>query len=182
MRELEDLIKDWRKTMLANPRFRVEAIDELEDHLRENVSQLVRAGAAETEAFERTVKELGGTATIASEFQKLDSGVWLPVRIVAALGILAVLGMVTLLSVNFRAGKLDLLLASHVFLVTLGYTTTFLIGGLGICFVGQRCFADSSPPRSRPLTRVTFILGCFATALTTAGVFLGVVWAKAAWG
>src|SRR5437762_2887206 len=27
---------------------------------------------------------------------------------------------------------------------TLGYTTTFLVGALGICFVGQRCFSDFS--------------------------------------
>src|SRR6266851_3705825 len=42
-------------------------------------------------------------------------------------------------------------------MVTLGYTTTFLVGVLGICFVGQRCFSDFSPMRVRSLTRVTFM-------------------------
>jgi cytochrome c assembly protein len=66
--------------------------------------------------------------------------------------------------------------------VTLGYTTTFLVGALGICFVGQRCFSDFSPSRMHSLTRVTFILGCVAASLTAVGVLLGAIWAKAEWG
>ena len=32
-------------------------------------------------------------------------------------------------------------------MVTLGYTTTFLVGAMGICFVGQHCWSDFSPLR-----------------------------------
>jgi len=67
-------------------------------------------------------------------------------------------------------------------MVTLGYTTTFLVGALGICFVGQRCLSDFAPLRMRSLPRVTFKLGCVAAGLTAAGIILGMVWAKAEWG
>jgi hypothetical protein len=80
------------------------------------------------------------------------------------------------------AGRMNFLLAGHVFAVTLGYGTTFLVGALGICFVAQRCLSDFSPFRMRSLTRVTFLLGCVAAGLTAVGVILGMFWAKAEWG
>ena len=77
---------------------------------------------------------------------------------------------------------MNFLLASHVFLVVLGYTTTFLVGALGVCFVAQRCLSDFSPFRMRSLTRVTFLLGCVAASLTAVGIILGMFWAKTEWG
>src|SRR5947209_3571337 len=40
------------------------------------------------------------------------------------------------------SSRSSLLLAAHIFTITLGYTLTLLIGGLGICFVSQRCLQD----------------------------------------
>ena len=71
MHNLEKSIAQWRKTMMAAPAVSHETLDELENHLRENVEQLVRSGITEREAFLRTVKQLGGAPAIASEFQKL---------------------------------------------------------------------------------------------------------------
>src|SRR6266496_3001960 len=182
MDNLEKLVAEWRKTMMTAPNVGRETLDELENHLRENVGQLVRSGMTEPEAFQRAVRQLGGAGAIALEFQKLDQGTWLPVKLVTGLGVTAALAFAILLIARFDAGRTSFLLASHVFLVTLGYTTTFLIGALGICFVGQRCFSDFSPLRVRSLTRVTFILGCVAAGLTAVGIILGMVWAKAEWG
>jgi len=182
MHNLEQLIAEWRKTMMTAHNIGRETLDELENHLREDVDQLVQSGMAEPEAFQRAVTQLGGARTIASEFQKLDQPTWLPVKVITGIGIMAALGWALLLIARFDNGRLSFLLASHVFMVTLGYTTTFLVGALGICFVGQRCFSDFSPLRMRSLTRVTFVLGSVAAGLTAGGVILGMVWAKTEWG
>jgi hypothetical protein len=179
MRNLEQLIAEWRRTMMAATKVSHATLDELENHLRENVDQLVRSGMAEAEAFQRAITQLGGAPGIAAEFQKLGQCTWLPVKVIIGFGLLATLAMPLLLMARFDAGRLSFLLPSHVTTVTLGYTTTFLVGALGICFVGQRCFSDFSV---HALTRVTFILGCVAAGLTTVGLILGMVWAKAQWG
>jgi hypothetical protein len=182
MHDLEQLIAEWRKAMMAAPKVGYETLDELESHLRENVDQLVRSGMTEVEAFQRAVAQLGRAPTIAAEFQKLEQGTWLPVKLVIGFGVIAALAIAILLIARFGAGRTSLLLAVHVFTVTLGYTTTFLVGALGICFVGQRCVSDLSPLRMRALARVTFALGCVAVVLTAIGVVLAMIWAKAEWG
>ena len=182
MHNLEKSISAWRETMMASRKVSTETVDELETHLREHMEQLARSGMTESDAFERAVSQLGGTSMITSEFQKLDSLTWLPVKVVIGVGVTAALGFAILLIARFDAGRISFLLASHVLMLTLGYTTTFLVGTLGICFVAQRCLSDFSPIRGSSLTRVTFVLGSVAAVLTAAGVILGMVWAKTEWG
>jgi len=184
MHNLEKSIAEWRKTSSTASHVGEEALDELESHLRETVDELVRSGLTEAEAFERAVKQLGGTPAIASEFQKLEQTAWWPVKVVIGLGAAAALtfAILSIVAFIFDTRPSRFLLATHVFTVGLGYTTTFLIGALGICFVGQRCFSDLSPARLRSVTRVTFILGCMAAALTAVGVILAMIWAKTEWG
>ena len=121
MDNLEKLVAEWRKTMMTAPNVGRETLNELENHLRENVGQLVRSGMPEPEAFQRAVTQLGGAGAIAFEFQKLDQGTWLPVKLVTGLGVTAALAFAILLIARFDAGRTSFLLASHVFLVTLGY-------------------------------------------------------------
>jgi hypothetical protein len=182
MHNLEKSIAEWRKTMMAAPAVSHETLDELENHLRENVEQLIRSGMTEPEAFEHAVAQLGGARMIASEFRKLDQSTWLPVKLVIGFGLMLAVAMMIFAIAQLDAGRMNFLLAGHVFAVTLGYGTTFLVGALGICFVAQRCLSDFSPFRMRSLTRVTFLLGCVAAGLTAVGVILGMFWAKAEWG
>src|SRR5439155_103786 len=94
MHNLEQLIAEWRKTMMTAHNIGRETLDELENHLREDVDQLVQSGMAEPEAFQRAVTQLGGARTMASEFQKLDQPTWLPVKVITGIGIMAaVLGV-----------------------------------------------------------------------------------------
>src|SRR5437867_4970422 len=127
MHDVEKLIVEWRKTMITAPNVGPETVDELENHLRENVDQLVRSGMTAPEAFQRAVRQLGSTPALASEFQKLDRSTWLPVQVVTGVGVSAALLLVFLFarSDNLRS---NFLLASHVFMVTLGYMTVFLCG------------------------------------------------------
>ena len=181
MPNLEQLVAEWRKTMLTRHKIHHGALDELENHLRESVEQLLRSGMTELEAFERAVTELGAAPAIASEFQKLQRP-WWPIKLVTGLGIVAAAAFAILSSVTVDSRPTSFLLAVHVFTVGLGYTTTLLVGALGICFVGQRCFSDFSPLRLHSLTRVSFIFGCVAAGLTAVGVILSMIWAKAEWG
>jgi len=177
LKQLEQLLAEWRQTTMAARG--AETLDELESHLREAAEELVHSGLTQPEAFQRALKQLGTGPAIASEFQKLDPPTWWPVKVATVVVIMLALALPILLSARFNANRSGFLLASHVFMVTLGYTTTFLVGMLGICFVGQRCFSDFSPGRVRSITRVTFVLGCVAAILTALAIILGMVWAKA---
>jgi hypothetical protein len=181
MHNLEKQIAEWRKTVMTARSVGDETIDELESHLRENVEQLVRSGMAEPEAFQKAVAQLGGASTIASEFRKLEP-TWLPVKLVIGFGIVLTLAMLVFVIIRFGAGRMNLLLAFHVFLVSLGFSTTFLIGTLGVCFVGQRCFSNHSRLRSHSLSRVTFTLACIGASMTAVGIVLAMIWAKIEWG
>jgi len=180
MRNLESLIAQWRKTMLA--KVGQETLDELESHLRETVDQLVRSGVSEPEAFHSAITQLGGEATIASEFKKVGETTWLPVKLIIGFGVVLALALAIFPLVQLHAGRFNLLLACHVFSVGLGYTSTFLVGALGFCFVGQRCFSDLSPSRMHSLVHLTFKGSCIALSLTVLGVILAMIWAKTEWG
>jgi ABC-type transport system involved in cytochrome c biogenesis permease subunit len=101
---------------------------------------------------------------------------------VTALTALAALVMAIAVIGRQGSSAASLLLATHVFVIILGYTIALLIGGLGICFVSQRCFEDFSTSRLQSISRVSFVLSGVALLLTTMGVILAMVWAKITWG
>ena len=77
--------------------------------------------------FQRAVTELGTMPGISSEFRKLDQSIWLPVKL--AIGItaptaLAALGMAIAVIGRQGPSAATLLLATHVFVIILGYTMT----------------------------------------------------------
>jgi hypothetical protein len=177
---LEKAISEWRKGMRG--RLSEETIDELESHLRDAVAELVRNGMTLEQAFERATKELGSRSGLAREFQKMDPGMWLPIKFAIGVELLAVVAGVIALLLNLDRPGMSFLLWCHVILVTLGYSTTFLIGALGICYVGQRSFSGFPRIGMRSLARVMWVLGSVALVATSGAVVLGAVWANAAWG
>ena len=181
MHNLDKLVLEWRKKA-ATPNINAETLDELETHLRETTEQFVRSGMPVSNAFQRAVTELGTMPRISSEFRKLDPPIWLPVKL--AIGVTALTALVIAIAVMGRldSSAASLLLATHVFVVTVGYTITLLLGGLGICFVSQRCFEDFSTSRLQSISRASFVLGGIASLFTTMGVILGMAWAKTTWG
>jgi hypothetical protein len=184
MNNLEQLLSEWRNTMLAAPDLERELLNELEDHLREHTRQLVRSGMTETEAFQVAAAQLGTPGSLSSEFQKLKQPTWLPVKLVIGVGLAAALALTLLLPprVLAKGWGSGFLLAGHVLTISIGYTATFLLGALGICFVGQRCVLDFSPLRLRSLRRVTFILSSIAAGLAGLGLILGMLWTREEWG
>src|SRR3954462_5783244 len=98
MHNLEKLISEWRKSAATN--VSAETLDELETHLRETTEQLVRTGMNLPAAFPRALADLGNKPKIASEFQKLDEPLWLPVKL--AIGVTVLLALILAIFVIAR--------------------------------------------------------------------------------
>src|SRR5260221_12921597 len=93
MRELEQLIAEWRETITTTPCVARETVDELENHLRETVDQLVQSGMTESEAFWNAVTQIGSPVTLASEFRKLDQPIWFPVKLAIGIGFVVTIAL-----------------------------------------------------------------------------------------
>jgi hypothetical protein len=183
MPNLESFLAHWRQTLANGPRLNPATLDELESHLRERIEQLVQSGLSETDACQRAAAELGSPESIAAEFRKLNASSWLPVKIVSGAVVALALALAILLVARpFTGPGAGLLLGIHVFVVTLGYATTILLGVLGACCVLQRACADFPPVRLASLARVTFGFAAVATVCTALGVLLGMIWAHREWG
>ena len=183
MPDLESFLAQWRASLPAAPHLPPETLDELEGHLRERIEQLIASGVPEAEACQRAATELGNSETIATEFRKLDASSWLPVKIVTGVAIVLALGLaVLLLTRPFPRPNAGLLLAIHVFTITIGYATTLLLGVLGICFVLQRARTGFSRRQLASLSRVTFIFATVSTVSTAIGIVLAMLWAQREWG
>jgi hypothetical protein len=182
MPNLDERIGAWRESLRKASAASPETLDELEQHLREHVEELVRSGMPEATAFHRAVKQLGDASTIAAEFQKLHQAVWWPIKVVAGVEMAVALALAMFLVSRLGSGRWNFLLAAHVFTVTLGYLATFLVGALGICSVAHRSLSELSSSRAHSLNRATYFLGWVAASLTAAGIILGMLWAKAEWG
>jgi hypothetical protein len=182
MHNLEQSISEWRRTMMTVPHVGPETLDELENHLRETVEQLVSSGVSGSEAFQQAVSQLGPPEKFAAEFGKLASPSWLPAK--TAKSLMVIFGLVITLAViwSARSRGWDILLAAHVLTVNLGYTTALLLGALGICFVCQRCLAEFPPRRLNALRRDSVAFARIATGLIAVGVVLGMIWSRREWG
>lgn len=74
-------------------------------------------------------------------------------------------------------------LATHVVVITIGYSTTFLAGLLGIGFVLLGVFTKRlAGERGQSLARSIYGVICFATLLSFVGTVLGGIWADQSWG
>jgi len=74
-------------------------------------------------------------------------------------------------------------LATHVVIITIGYSTTFLAGLLGTAFVLLGVFTKRlEGERGQSLSRSIYGVVCFATLLSFVGTVLGGIWADQSWG
>ncbi len=109
--------------------------------------------------------------------------------------IAAVTGFATLLIAHFLAGDGDTFvvlqavldtqfwLATHVVCITLGYSTTFVAGLLGLLYVLRGVFTPSlTSDISRNLARMIYGTLCFGLFFSFVGTVLGGLWADDSWG
>jgi ABC-type transport system involved in cytochrome c biogenesis permease subunit len=74
-------------------------------------------------------------------------------------------------------------LATHVVMVTLGYSATFLAGFLGIIYIFRGLLTKSfNQTTARSLGRMMYGIVCFATLFSFVGTILGGIWADQSWG
>ena len=77
-------------------------------------------------------------------------------------------------------------LATHVVIITIGYSTTFLAGFLGIAYVFFHlgCFIFNKPESKMKKTLDSMIYGitCFSLLFSLVGTILGGIWADQSWG
>jgi len=72
MFDLNQAISEWRKKMIAGGINPPAVLDELENHLREDVEQQVRAGASQKQAFDMAVNRIGKSDLLKAEFAKIS--------------------------------------------------------------------------------------------------------------
>jgi hypothetical protein len=77
---LELAIAEWRRNMASAGIKPVEALDELESHLRDEVEQHVREGSSEAHAFATAVARIGSPEALRTEFRKAGQHWWNVVR------------------------------------------------------------------------------------------------------
>jgi ABC-type transport system involved in cytochrome c biogenesis permease subunit len=74
-------------------------------------------------------------------------------------------------------------LATHVVVITLGYSAVFIAGFLAIIYVFRGVFTRSlTAETAKALTRMVYGIICFATLFSFVGTILGGIWADQSWG
>jgi ABC-type transport system involved in cytochrome c biogenesis permease subunit len=74
-------------------------------------------------------------------------------------------------------------LATHVVMVTLGYSSVALAGFLGIIYILRGFFTTSfNVTTATSLSRMMYGVTCFATLFSFVGTILGGIWADQSWG
>jgi ABC-type transport system involved in cytochrome c biogenesis permease subunit len=74
-------------------------------------------------------------------------------------------------------------LATHVVVITLGYSAMFIAGGLAILYVIRGMFTSSlNAATAKSLNRMVYGIICFATLFSFLGTVLGGIWADQSWG
>lgn len=74
-------------------------------------------------------------------------------------------------------------LATHVVVVTLGYSATFVAGLLAILYVVLGVFTKSlDPDKAKSLVKMVYGIICFAALFSFVGTVLGGIWADQSWG
>ena len=178
MFDLEPSITEWRRQMLAAGLKTGRRLDELESHLREEISALKSAGASEAVAFEQAVARLGSPHSVCTEFNKIRVGHIWPVKIGWALWLAATLLVAGGLMRRLLAGRLDLLLGAHALRIIAGYGGAMLLGGFGILYVVWGRSGRLSPARRQSLNRAIHRFGPLAAVLVIAALLLGMLWSR----
>lgn len=180
MFDLERQIEAWRQTLPGSLGARKEAVEELENHLREEVQRLVLAGKSPEQAWVAALGRLGAPEQLAGEFDKLaqEPVAWLPARLILIfLGGLALLAAAWLAS-RFVEGRMEAVLASHIFAITLGYTAMFALGLLAVWSLLVRVVWGWDGQRAASFRFYGLTLARLGLVLTALGVILGAVWAR----
>jgi hypothetical protein len=184
MHNMEEQITHWRKSIAA--KIPPTALEEIESHLRETIAAHVKNGLTEADAFQEAVEQIGSSAAISREYEKLTPSSWWPMRAAIWTTIVVALGLCALYLMGIRRLKLtttyqDLMMV-HILTITIGYSMTYILGGLGICYFSQHLYLPTMHSRSRAFMKGIAKFSAIAAVFTVIGIILGAIWAHLAWG
>jgi hypothetical protein len=181
MFDLEGKIVEWRASMRASLGDKADVIDELENHLREQLHRLALEGRVGEDAWRLALERLGSPQGLAEEFAKNVATE--PLRWIAAWSVVVpfVVAIVGVLIWIVAAGR-DGLLGFHVLTVSMGYGIVLASGALAIfSFVESACWGWS-PRGAARLQWWALRFSWVGLLLTTIGVVTGALWARDNWG
>lgn len=72
-------------------------------------------------------------------------------------------------------------LATHVTVITIGYSSMFLAGSLGLFYLVRRLWS-ADEEKLRPMAKMIYGVICFALIFSFTGTVLGGIWADQSWG
>lgn len=73
MFNLEHAISEWRRQMLSAGIKAPVPLDELENHLRDDLEQKIRSGLSEQQAFDAAIQQVGSATALKAEFKKVPA-------------------------------------------------------------------------------------------------------------
>jgi hypothetical protein len=186
MFELDAALSQWRQRMETVWRHDAPTLAELEDHLREELAALTRAGHTEQDAWRLATAKFGDPRTVARELAKVyrlstaDRAV-LGLMIAAAAFVLGLLGW-ALTRGDFSAAARPLL-ATHIVTITLGYVAGLLAAGAAAYAIVRTLMRPASTAGLQTATlKVVRSASIVASVLSLLGFVLGAAWAHGAWG
>ena len=174
MFDLEKSIAAWRAQMRAAG-IAPGPVEELENHLREDIHHLCAAGKTGEEAFRIAAAGVGRPRAVVAEFDKTKAGWPRPMIIGSLIWGLVAISFLAFLAIRFAEGKLSLLLVTHLFTITTGYCTAFVAGALGIYHVLGRRFQI---PEITGLARAISLSTQLAAVLVVVGFLAGMIWSS----
>jgi hypothetical protein len=123
----EQSIADWRQQMLAAGIQNPVPLEELENHLRDEVERQLHSGTSNQRAFEIAVQQIGKAGALNQEFEKTESTVMKQIAKIGA-GIIGVLvGMAFIMPAAAQCRHEGVMTKDEVVLYTFG---------MAICFAG----------------------------------------------
>jgi hypothetical protein len=184
MADLEDRIAKWRNALATAMADRPDVVDELEDHLRQDLDALTRAGRTPDEAWDTAILRLGDCAALAREFARSARAGWLPTRRVALvlLGVCGLPLVALLLAVVVSAARLGPLLAGHIVAITIAYGATFAFGLGSAAAIVAHARGSFGPAQAAAFRHAGTRLLAWGAGLTIVGIVLGALWLRASKG
>jgi hypothetical protein len=180
MFDLDQEIRNWRKTIEQRLPQRTDSVNELESHLRDAFQKHLDLSKPPEDAWRSALNDLGDADAIAAEFRKLPRRKllhWMPVRIVMGIyGLVAL--FITWFVITAFFVRRDTVLVMHVWSITLGYFAILAFGLFTGWLIISRAFKGWTELENELYLRATCSATILALFLNAGGVYLGGIWIR----
>jgi hypothetical protein len=183
MFDLDSAVKNWRRQIEAKWLGDKRSLDELEDHLYEEVATLTRAGRSQQDAWTVAIANLGDPAELRREFAKIDRlptfDRWTFAVLLSTAAALSVVAFVAIFVMRGQAMRGQPVLTIHIITITFGYLAG-LFAALIASYATMRSFFSGAriPTLTDFSLRIVRRASIVAVVLTVLGFAFGAVWAN----